>query len=339
MSLNRSPPPHTQENSSGSVSRLTLNHVCPFGHRSTKHYSKNAEAPDVRDSKLANILIKGILDEFLGELTSEVSPWSPGCLDVFNILAATSKSLLPHSPSGLSDIFPIPSSRSASWLLKELASGPLPSPLPNILRLHQQRREAGKTDVESAKDVMLILKEILNPLVSTGGILVSSETQRLLTAYQNLQERFESPEEIAKVNNFITKRTDVLEAILGIQIALCEKIKSFLSARPDLRGASLAFSEIAMVNDDSSITAVPNSRFLKIVLHNIGKYFLEVSGQSPAHILNHAFRRALENNIYVQSNFLFRRYGDKTLCHGVIVKACPARLSIGRIFEHYLGEK
>lgn len=220
------------------------------------------------------------------------------------------------------------------------------------MQLHDEVFKEECSHMKTSRRVMAFLKDnyarifgddllaeilTLEEYSSEDGLLIPDDLWHAAVSYQDLQERVDSVEEVKRFNEFIVLRQDILSSILGIQARLCEMIELFLNENPEFKGGRIAFSEVALW-DDGTDEMTPSSRFLKILVHNWGMYFLERPNSSFDVMLRHAVCRALEDEIYKQDIFIFRRFEDKIRLHGVVSKVCPARLAVGKMILHYLSE-
>lgn len=347
-----------------------LNSHLPFGDRSTKHFSNAGEAPNIHESNLANLAINRTLSSFVRFLETKNDSWSPASLDEYNENAPLANDAHPHMPRGIIDIIPIPESKGADSIIDGLNERQDPL-VREILALHSLYRKQGTTNLAAARETMQILAENFDHVFSDGdtpgvarirdlerlvveggtieraeqvtgpdtssGFPITYERRDALVLYQSLQERFESKKQLEDVNAFFEKRTDILEAVLGIQKELCKEIGEYAksSAVPEL---NVAFSEIAIINEQSGEVML-SPRLLKIVAHNWGRYFTAQPNGTISEILSSAITRALEEEIYMQQIFVFRELEDGLGLYGITPKLCPARTLIGRMIGHYLKDK
>ena len=321
-----------------------LNKQCPFGHRSTNYLSKLGEAPNLQDAHSANTLIKRILHEFVSFLEQTDTTWSPASPEIYDRWGAKSVVISSTVPRRLSDIFPISFTRSFEDVLDRIASFDI-RVMRIIMQSHSEFYGQTGSHAESARQVMTLLKDRLevfresisskNPIEE--GIPISDEMWQCAVAYQDLQEKASSRSEIGAVNQFILSRPDFIPSMLGIQLQLCDMAKLFFQRNPHLQSGSIAFSEVLLWNNETGETT-PSTRLLKLLIHNWGRYFLEKPTLSLGPLMRHAVLRALENEIYHQNIFIFRRSGSQVHLYGVTPKVCPARQVVGQMVLHYFPE-
>jgi hypothetical protein len=347
-----------------------LNQTCPFGDRSTKHSSIAGEAPNIRESNIANKEISRILSNFVQDLQRTSRDWKPVSIDEYNQFSKLANVEHPHVPSDIAEVVPVPESRGADSILHELSEYDN-SLVKGLLHLHEVAINQFQSDLVASREVMRIisknfdnifsstehtvesvfdelannmkndspnrLQETLIDVDSSLGFPVSVEIRDSLVLYQSLQERFESNEQIESVNDFFNHRPDVVEAILGIQNDLCQKINLFIEKNPGMENSTVAFSEVAFVSEnDNSVS--PSPRFLKIITHNWGSYFIDKPDAPVEQLLSTAITRALEDEIYRQYIFVFRSGNESLKLHGIAPKVCPARTSIGHMIKHYIED-
>jgi len=351
-----------------SEKKENLNGGCPFGFLSTKHYSAEAHAPSIKEAKIANTIIRKILDEFVESLKAYGSQWQRVPIESFDVIARNSSTIHSNTPASIKAIYPISKTRSAEHILSQLQTSDEPL-VHSILKMHyivhqnmcSHRKSALRIleelrsslenqpslcdhhkfvetlvlDIQAFEAESLIEKQGKNADESLGTI-VSETLQDELTAYQNIQEKFESSEQINAVNEFLERRLDLIEDILGIQQALCLCVQDLVKKNPEMLKYTRAFSEIVLFPVDGAFNFFPSSRFLKVILHNWGGYFLEAKNKSNAEILRHSIHRALQDGVYLQNIFIFRKNDDNIRLHGIKPIICPAREAVGKMVSHYI---
>lgn len=347
-----------------------LNETCPFGERSTKHFSISAEAPNIKESKAANKEINRVLLNFVQDLTSTSRDWQPISLPEYDNFAGIANVKYPHVPSSIKDVIPLLNERAADSILDTLESYDNPV-IRTLLRLHDTVLKESQSDLVASREVMKLVSRRFNGSIESPnltveevfssaaealesndsivkqemsvdaddseGYIVSSEVKDALVLYQSLQERLESKDQVRDVNLFFEKRPDVLEAVLGIQYELCQRIGEYIASHPEVSGSSISFSEVAHIDENNIVS--PSPRFLKIVAHNWGRYFQDKPDSSVEELLLDAVTRALEDEIYLQYLFIFRTEDELIKLHGVIPKVCPARVSVGRMIKHFVDNR
>jgi len=347
-----------------------LNKTCPFGERSTKHSSLAGEAPNIRESNIANKEINKILSNFVQALQMTSKNWVPVQVDEYNQFSKIANIEHPHVPSSITEVVPVSESRGADSIIESLSEYDNPL-MKGLLSLHEAAINQYQSDLVASREVMRILsknfdnifssseetvkglfdelantlennspnrlQESLTDVDNSPGFQISVDVRDSLVLYQSLQERFESKEQIEAVNDFFIHRPDVIEAILGIQSKLCQEINGFIYLNPGMENSSVAFSEIALVSEkDCSVS--PSPRFLKIITHNWGSYFLDKPDSTVEQLLSAAITRALEDEIYRQYIFVFRSSNEALKLHGITPKVCPARTHIGHMIKHYIED-
>jgi hypothetical protein len=143
---------------------------------------------------------------------------------------------------------------------------------------------------------------------------------------------------VEEINNY--DFTKIAELILGIQISLCEVLKSIQAKDEEwFENNSIAYEEIATVDNNNQI--IPNSRFLKILIHNLGEYLVT----SPQNIktetlLFEALQKALSENIFYQKICVFRTTDNQHIrFDGIADKVCPARSPLAKICLSYFTSR
>ena len=190
------------------------------------------------------------------------------------------------------------------------------------------------SDIEDGKD-LLVSTNVLNAKYS-DGVAVDGDIASILVLYQSLQERFESNDEICRINESIEKRPELIPTILRVQQEICYVLNKYIDEdRTRLRDI-IAFGEIALYDDKKEV-CIPSSRFLKIIIHNWGRYFSELNpNDSVRDVVKHALTRALEDELYFQRICIFRNNNDVIKLYGIVPKVCPARTVVGRLVSQYL---
>ncbi len=244
-----------------------LNETCPFGHRSTSYFSKLGLAPNLKDAQIANRLINGILMSFVKFLDRHSKIHSPVPIGIYEEWGRKNYPLSETAPQSLADVIPIRLARSAEIIVDEIRASNF-KVMRTITQFHDEIFKEEGSHMRTARRVMALLKD------------------------NYVRIFFDDP--------FVEIFT--LEDILGIQVRLCEIIQLFLEENPELRGGRIAFSEVALWDEEPN-EMVPSTRLLKILVHNWGKYLLERSNSSLDVMLRHAVCRALEDEIYRQDFF------------------------------------
>ena len=306
----------------------------------------------------------------MNDLKSTPNDWAPVTIDDYNQFSKLANVEHPYVPSDVTEVVPMHESRGADSILMELKEYEDPL-IKGILHLHEVAVGQHQTDLVASRETMRTLaknfdsvfqsyeqthndifsdladsldtnnpnnlQESVTNVDDSPGVVISDDIHHALVVYQSLQERLESKDQIERVNTFFENRPDVIEAILGIQRDLCLKIDEFIKANPDMEDSTVAFSEIAFI-DENDKSVSPNPRFLKIITHNWGSYFVDKPEGTVEQLLSMAITRALEDQIYRQYIFVFRSDEEKLKLHGITPKVCPARVSIGHMIKHYIKE-
>lgn len=328
-----------------------LNQTCPFGHRSTNYFSKEGQAPDLKEAQVANRIINSVLGAFVRFLDTLPKERSPASVELYEEWGRKSVRVSETVPSSLASVFPVRLTRSAEVVIGEIRAANSPV-MQTIMRLHDEILKEEESHMKTARRVMSLIKDNYirifcdDPFVeiltlqqpsAQEGVAISDELWHLAVSYQDLQERCDSIEEVRSINALVHSRPEMLAELLGIQLKLFRAIELFLETNPQYRGANISFSEVALW-DEATGEMIPSTRFLKIILHNWGVYFLEKPNASLDVMLRHGIYRALEDEIYQQNIFIFRRPQDVMRLYGVVSKVCPARLAVGKMVMHYLSE-
>ena len=85
----------------------SLNKSCPFGKHTTRFYSNLGRAPDIIESREANLQIMQVLDKLAEEIKKRNPNWSPVPISEYNRIAEVSHRIFEHSPGSLEDVFPV----------------------------------------------------------------------------------------------------------------------------------------------------------------------------------------------------------------------------------------
>jgi hypothetical protein len=292
-----------------------------------------------------------MLGLFVKFLDNHPKAYSPISIERYAEWGEKSSQISKTTPQSIVNIVPVRLTRSAEIAIDEIRASKFKA-MRTIMQLHDEVFKEECSHIKASRRVMAFLKDnyarifgddmlaeilTLEEYVSEDGLFIPDDLWHTAVSYQDLQERVDSVEDVKRFNEFIAARQDILSNILGIQVRLCETIELFLNENPDFKGGRIAFSEVALWNERTG-EMTPSSRFLKILIHNWGIYFLERPNSSCDVMLRHAVCRALEDEIYKQDIFIFRRFEDKIRLHGVVLKVCPARLAVGKMILHYLSE-
>lgn len=341
-----------------------LGPACPFGaHSTTKHMSGLLDCPDLASARAANRAIGRTLQAFCAFLQTDRQSWAGMPAMCVDLVGPVAHFLAPHAPLGLADILPMSHERSCESLLGQLER--LVSPVTDCLLLaHAAKRAEGLSNRDASKYVMSqIAREWRYAGLRTGGsceqalrlildattephvlaptelapvrpqpLPVREDTVRALLLYQGLQERPESPEQVARINAFFDRRPDVIAAILGIQRSICNSLGDWMRRAPDGQNLARAFTEIAFVIPEWHVV-IPSSRFLKVVAHNLGEFFALRPDAPVAACLKDALKQAKASQIYAQHVFVFKRNQVGILCGGTEIVPCPASSFVSRVID------
>lgn len=339
-------------------SRRTLNQMCPFSNRSTRFFSSIGKAPELGESREANFAIMRVLNKLADEVKQRNQNWSPVPINEYNKIAEVSHRISEHSPSALSDVFPVPEHRTVEYVFQNKIE-PVNTTLGNALSLaYLDINNRQSTRKATAKYVLGLLQKKFTDFVKSGGkdldlskspidgthteqgsgVIISKEDFELLLNFQDLQERFETDENVRKLNDF-PSIIQIAEIILGIQLSIVETLKVIRKENPGwFNDNSLAFEEIAILDENNNI--VPSSRLLKLVIHNIGEYVIKSEPNSfPETVLFNALQGALKNNVFHQKILIFDEMKDGIRFDGVIDKVCPARNALSQIIINQLTNR
>lgn len=291
----------------------TLNQSCPFGDHTTRFYSNLGEAPDILESKEANLHIMKILNRLADEVKKRNPTWSPVAVSEYEKIANTSHRVLEHSPASLDEIFPVSEERAFDFIFKNKIESSN-SILGNALRTafldkeNQQENKKSTTryilgllqkkfpDFVKTEGKELDLKKhvLNNKLVAQGeGIVITNEDFEFLKEFQNLQERFENVEDIKELNS-LKNIKQIMEILLGIQLSICRVLEELRQEDP--------------------------------------KWFEE-------HSIINALQEALKYNVFHQKICLFKKTNEGIRFDGVVDKVCPARNALSQIIMNQLTNR
>ncbi|OYU47325.1 MAG: hypothetical protein CFE31_17575 [Rhizobiales bacterium PAR1] len=163
-------------------------------------------------------------------------------------------------------------------------------------------------------------------------VTISAADREALIAFLLIQERMKDRAEVRKLNAFLVERPDIFSAILGVQLRLCRVVEEMFSEDGSLRGSSVAFSEIAIL-DPTDNTIFPSSRFLKIIVHNLGRFMPEVALSNPLTTLAAAAQKGAMAGVFRQRVAIFQPEGENYRLDGFVEKACPAQRAVLSVFS------
>lgn len=338
--------------------KLSLNASCPFGEHTTRFYSNLGEAPNIIESREANLQIMKVLNKLAEEIKKRNPDWVPVSVSEYEKMATVSHRLVEHSPASLGEIFPVSEDRTVEFIFKNkiqshdtvLASalctgfldeennqGTKKSTAQYILGLLQKRF----TDfvASDGKELDLANTVIKHEAVKQGeGIIISEEDFEMLKEFQNLQERFEDTENIQQLNA-LPQIQEIIEILLGIQLSICDTLEELRREDPKwFNDNSIAFLEIATVDENNEI--VPSSRLLKLILHNVGEYLIKTDlNVSPEAALVTALQEALKHSVFHQKISIFTKTDNGIRFDGVADKICPARTALSQIIMNQLTNR
>jgi len=333
----------------------SLNTSCPFGNRSTRHFSNLGKAPDLIESKEANLQIMRVLNRLAEEVKKRNPDWAPIPISEYDKIAKVSNRISKHSPSSLKDVFPVRENRTVDYVF-ETKIKPHNTILSNALS-SAFFDETNKQDTKksTARYVLGLLQKRFTDFVKSGGkeldlskppisneaikqgegIVISDEDFELLKSFQDEEERFESVENVRKFNTF-PSITKISEIILGIQLSICRTLEELRQEDSGwFEDNSIAFEEIAILDENNKI--VPSSRLLKLIIHNIGEYVIKsTSNIPPETTLFNALQEALKNDVFHQKISIFQKTENGIRFDGVVDKKCPARSALSKIIINQL---
>ena len=355
------------------VTREEFNRACPFGSKTTKKYLEQASAINIQETNQANRVIRKILSDLKARVTQ--SDRSENLSSRFQVTAEQSQDRHPldslvdieqaynrlvdtnpfsegETKRYFSDIFPIPETRCATHKL-ELIKNTDSQLLSAILYLHDQFFISTGSHTKAAKLTMAVLSgqsrdikdENLPPelvaLLSPESVppIISGAEFEALKLYHDIQESFETKDEIAKANKILTDDPRLMGLILDMQEEICQFLQELLEEHPDAINYSYAYGEFARIQPGDVPKPWQNSRFLKVVMHNLGP-FLREGEPSTERALKTAMIEARQAHIFTQNIFVCeeREEGDFML-KGVVTKSCPAQNTLGAFFEYFLQDQ
>lgn len=330
----------------------TLNQVCAFGNHTTRFYSNLGEAPDFIESKESNLLIMNVLNKFAAEVEKSEVKLLKIPLDHYDVFAAKSNLLESHTPSSLKEIFPIPKERNVDYIYENKVKNHNSTIAKVLCREFEAENNSKASKKKKVKHILGLLQDnfgdylnnngkVLNlvknenkkyALKQGEGVVISYEDFEVLKNFQDLQERFENVENIIELNSF-PKIKEIMELILGIQkcmLDVLEKVK--ITDTEWFNSNSIAFLEIAFEDENKKL--VLSSRFLKLILHNIGEYLLKHKDEkSEAICLLESTKDALRDDVFHQKISLFQNTEEGIRFDGIVDKVCPARTAISKIMQ------
>lgn len=233
-------------------------------------------------------------------------------------------------PTSLADIVPIPASRSAQSILEGLRE----SGNAFARRVHRIHSSFGAQPHRAiAKQVIRLLNA--EPMLITGvagsdwPIRVDGETKAAIILYLRAQERPDITV-IERTNAMLARRPEIIETILGLQMALCEALADMLAEAPELFGSSIAFGEFARIEAG---VVKPSKRFAKIVIDNIGEAASRADIADPLELLDWSIREAGKNGLFRQQIALFQPAGKEFTLLKIQERACPAQGALAEMIR------
>lgn len=301
-----------------SVEKLKLDRET-LGHLAQKHESLAGHPIEERLSAEINRAVRGVLSEFLVEIRANLDVFVMESVDLqeYDDWAHASHSLLEHSPSSLREIFSVSEARNVDYIWSHVKESQ--TEIGNFLTNAYDSAE-GETKKEKAKNAMSAFQINADRFVGKNLSDVDFESLRM---FQDMVERFESVENIREINNH-PKIKEVLELVMSIQKFLCEILDRKRVNDPEWFSDNEAvFGELALFDGDK---VVPSSRFLKLILHNIGEFVLMEDESLPAiDILRNAFQRAINHHVFQQKICIFSTTSDGGMVFEAVKdKVCPA---------------
>lgn len=325
---------------------------CPFQYRSTKHLAVNGLQIDLTEAAKSNRARAALLGKFAEYVVSRPGSLAGVARFNFDEIAQRSHAINPHAPACRSSILPISDDRSIDECWCDVAQ--TGSKLAGLLaKRHAEKfAESGKHPV-AAQAVMRELSQRGNTRItqhlkqraafefqdvqfcSEGAIPIGSEDAEALRAYALIQERGQTAQEIEQLNALLFNRPEVIAAVLHLQAVLCERLKEFMTLDPSYPEGGMAFSEIALP-DDSWSNPIPSSRFLKVMIHNVGPWMLEFRNAPPKELLACAIRATKISRAFSQIIPVFRTENGAVSLMGFEKKTCPAVHALIRTAAHVL---
>jgi len=287
-----------------------------LGHTAQKHEALTGHPIEEVISAKINRDTRKILMDFLQEIRVHLKSFEKIDLKEYDNWCKISHSLLPHSPSSLSDIFPVSLNRNVEFIFDKVKQSN--SEIGLFLKEYYENAK-GENKKEKAKNTMA---ELQTQMDRFSGKVLSNEDFETLSQFQDLVEKFEDENNIKRLNEH-KKITEIMELVMSIQKFLCEVLDEMRNKDPEwFKENEAAFGEIALFYQNK---IVPSSRFLKLVLHNVGEYILnQYEDLSPLVILRNAFQEAVDRKVFNQKICIFRKTKDGMLFEAIKDKICPA---------------
>ncbi len=344
-----------------------LNDHCPFGQdSSSKHLSVQGRCPDLRDATAAGLQMTAALKGLISFLDGRPTGWSRGSLTSFEEWATDAHALHASAPATFSEIFPLNEGRNAEAILGRLTARP--SGLSRaILKLHNRSKADLGNHRMAARTVMAAIGHRWDRIAVEDGvgelrlvdeltgltervhpehvwraptafgaetaIPISAESADTLNDYQTIQERADSDRAIRKTNLGVSRRMDVVEDLIGLQAAVTRDLQDWIDEDRKRLSLIRAFSEIALVGTDGRM--IPNSRFLKILLHNWAEYFVGFDPMPIGELIRRCTNQSRLELVYEQNIAVLRKENQGRMFYGVAVRHCPAAAILGPLLTHY----
>jgi len=287
-----------------------------LGHLSQKHESLAGNPIEDTTSAEINREARGTLMSFVNDIRTHLQLFQKIPLERYNDWAKVSHDLLDHSPASLYEVFPISKDRHIDVILNSIKYSN--SEIGTFLQQSFENSK-GRRKKDRARKAMAELQANMDRF---AGKILSEDDFQVLSKFQDMVERFESPRNIARLNNH-PKIREILELVMSVQYFLCEVLEEKRKNEPDwFKENEAVFGEIALF-DGAQI--VPSSRFLKLILHNVGEYIVrEDKDKTSLEILKGAFKKAVDAKIFHQKICIFRKTNKGIVFESVKDKVCPA---------------
>ena len=348
-----------------------LGERCPFGAESSpKHMSTHGECPDLRESSRADRQISDALRAFGDFLIEDRSDWRPAEIEAYDQVGLIANKIDHSAPATFGEIFPLEPGRHGEAILEQVADSDsiiaryIAAAHEKAVFTSRSHRLAARAvmssigrdwDAIAAEDgvgelaLVASLERFANrrnpahalrapsAYGAERGIALSAGSIRSLSEYQVIQERPESEADVHHINTKLAARTKTIEELIGIHITMVADLQRWFDADPERWATVRAFREIALVNADGKV--VPNSRFLKILMHNWGEFIASHPVANIADVVSFCTSEARLNRIFEQNILVLRRHEKVWTLFGIAHRSCPAAASLGSLISRYSNPK
>jgi hypothetical protein len=323
----------------------TLNKSCSFGNRSTRFIAGQGLPIDINESKEANLQIMRVLNNLADEIKKRDILWQPVSLDTYDNIAEVSNRISGHSPATLAEVLPISRLRTVDFIFNSKIKSSRSQIAKNFTEKYSELLPTAHTKKDAAKLTLGYFQKNLQVLAGDTyakivnedktTVNITDEDHALMLDFQDMQERFESEEDVEALNN-LPQLKKMLEIILGIQMSIVKVLDAVRQSDPEwFVSNSVAFEEFAILDEQGSM--VPSSRLLKLIVHNMGHLFTGFEDEVPPEtILFNAFSKALRTDVFHQKICVFKKVGDKFILDSIVDKVCPARKALVQIMLNRL---